>query len=548
MLCRRRPSGARRGKGENMKRDKKKQQKLHDIIGAFCGVALIVLGVVSVVVANMPVTAGVRNSEVPDDAVTVVGKAPGRNADITVEVVMTGEKIYQITVTHHEETRGVGTEAVEKTPANIFEAQSLDIDTIGGATITSAAIKEAVMEAISAGGFDPSVFGGTRIKAEKVAAKIQPASGVTVTYAAQWEDSFPNEYASWERNSEVDELTDYLVDYPMLKTLYEPYGFSKDYKSARGHYYNLEDLLHTQRIGPNSMASCWTCKAPEFTNLVNEEGAEVYSKRFVEFKSQFTEPISCFNCHANAPGHVTVTHTYLIDAVGPDFEKIDAANLACGQCHVEYYFYPGTSATTLPYGDLDTMSPDAILAYYNDGANFPDGQPFTDYTNPRTGVKQIKVQHPELETFLGEGSRHRAKFSCADCHMGQAVSASGETYTSHLLLSPLQNEKLIASECAACHEDLTAEVKAIQAEVEERTYEIGYALEDLTEALAAAVESGEYSETQLEAIRALARDAQYYWDFVFVENSEGAHNSILTHQCLDKAEALTAEAMGMLTA
>ncbi|MBP3218362.1 MAG: ammonia-forming cytochrome c nitrite reductase subunit c552, partial [Lachnospiraceae bacterium] len=49
----------------------------------------------------------------------------------------------------------------------------------------------------------------------------------------------------------------------------------------------------------------------------------------------------------------------------------------------------------------------------------------------------------------------------------------------------------------------------------------------------------------LDAIRALARDAQFYWDFVFVENSEGAHNPALTDECLTKAETLTTEAMGM---
>ena len=75
-----------------------------------------------------------------------------------------------------------------------------------------------------------------------------------------------------------------------------------------------------------------------------------------------------------------------------------------------------------------------------------------------------------------------------------------------------------------------------------RVRESGYDLEELTNKLAAAVEGGEYSEDELNAIRALNRDAQFYWDFVFVENSEGAHNSKLTHACLDKAEALIAQA------
>nr|MCR5088393.1 ammonia-forming cytochrome c nitrite reductase subunit c552 [Oscillospiraceae bacterium] len=166
----------------------------------------------------------------------------------------------------------------------------------------------------------------------------------------------------------------------------------------------------------------------------------------------------------------------------------------------------------------------------------------TDYTNPRTGVKQIKVQHPELETFLGEGSMHRGMYTCADCHMGTVTGESGSTYSNHFLSSPLANEALIANECSKCHKDLVSEVHATQEQVEERTYAIGYALQDLTERLAEAVASGEYSEEELDAIRAVARDAQFYWDFVFVENSEGAHNPTLTNECLDKAQALTDEA------
>ena len=86
---------------------------------------------------------------------------------------------------------------------------------------------------------------------------------------------------------------------------------------------------------------------------------------------------------------------------------------------------------------------------------------------------------------------------------------------------------------------------AIQEEAERRTYAIGYELEALTEKLVLAVESGEYTEEELNAIRDIARDAQFYWDFVFVENSEGAHNSALTKQCLDKAETLLNQAMGL---
>jgi nitrite reductase (cytochrome c-552) len=210
---------------------------------------------------------------------------------------------------------------------------------------------------------------------------------------------------------------------------------------------------------------------------------------------------------------------------------------------VEYYFDPATKATTLPHNSLESMSPDAILNYFNN--LMVDGQPFADYTNPNTGVRQIKVQHPEMETYLGVGSIHKNVFTCADCHMGKATAADGTVYTNHNLTSPLDNPDLIANTCAACHADLVSEVRAVQEQTVARTNEVAWQLVDLTEKLAAAVESGEYSEEELDAIRAVARDAQFYWDFVFVENSEGAHNPALAAQTLDKAAELTAQAMGM---
>ena len=95
------------------------------------------------------------------------------------------------------------------------------------------------------------------------------------------------------------------------------------------------------------------------------------------------------------------------------------------------------------------------------------------------------------------------------------------------------------------HDNLAGQVAEIQKEAERRTYAIGYALEALTEKLVLAAESGSYTEEELNAIRDVLRSAQFYWDFVFVENSEGAHNSALTKQCLDKSEALIEQGMAM---
>ena len=509
-----------------MKVDKKKREKRLNLIGMACGLFVLIVGLVTGILKSLPATAGVKDSEIPASALTLTGTAPGRNGDVTVEIVADEGKIYRIKVVDQKETDGIGSKAVEQLPVDIFQAQSLKVDAVSGATLTSDAIKGAIVNALMDGGLQPGNFGGALVKVEKLAKKVETHSGVTVMHAADWQEKYPNEYNTWTMTRESSEAEDYLEIYPMLRTLYEGYGFAKDYKAARGHYYDVQDIEATGR--PHPMANCWTCKTPDFTNMVNEMGIEAYQLEWTEVQKQITEGISCYTCHANTPGEITVTHTYWIDAVGDDFENIDAANLACGQCHNEYYFAPDTKATTIAHHDLASMAPDQMLAYFNDGSNFSTGEPFADWTNPRTGVKQIKVQHPEFETFL--------------------VDEDGTAFRSHNLMSPLDMPELIENECSKCHADLVSEVKATQAKVEARTYSVGYELEFLTEQLASAVESGKYTDAELDPIRSMARDAQFYWDFVFVENAEGAHNPTLTYQCLDQAEAICNEAINAFRA
>ena len=375
----------------------------------------------------------------------------------------------------------------------------------------------------------------------RTAQVVETGSGITVLSAKDWAEEYPEIYASYLANEENTEIHDYTKDYPMIPVVYEGMAFSKFYGSARGHVYTVEDVTSTGR--PHGLANCFSCKTPDFTAKVNELGDAAYTIKFEDMLAEVNESVSCYNCHANTGSELVVTHTYLSDAMGDDLQNVDPATLSCAQCHVEYYFAPANKATTLPYQNLDTMTPDAILDYYN--RTIVDGQPFADYTNPRSGVRQIKVQHPEFETYMGEGSVHKDTFTCADCHMGEATAADGTTYISHTWISPLDNEALMDGTCAQCHSDLIGEVRAIQEETERRTYAVGYLLEGLTEKLVKAVESEEYTEEELNAIRAVARDAQFYWDFVMVENSEGAHNSKLNAECLDKAETLVNKAMAM---
>ena len=53
------------------------------------------------------------------------------------------------------------------------------------------------------------------------------------------------------------------------------------------------------------------------------------------------------------------------------------------------------------------------------------------------------------------------------------------------------------------------------------------------------------TEDELNEIRSLHRTAQWFFDYDYVENSEGAHNSALARKCLDTAEETIQEAMGL---
>ena len=202
------------------------------------------------------------------------------------------------------------------------------------------------------------------VAAAEPASVVTTGAGVSVVPASDWAETYPDVYASYLKNQENSAVIDHVEEYPMIATVYEGMAFNAYYNSARGHYYTVEDVTSTGR--PHKLANCFTCKTPDFTAAVNNEGVSAYTMPFEDMLAKVNESISCYNCHANEAGSVVVTHTYLAEAMGADFDKVDKGTAACAQCHVEYYFDPETKATTLPYGSLSAMSPDSIYAYYEE--------------------------------------------------------------------------------------------------------------------------------------------------------------------------------------
>ncbi|MBP5168770.1 MAG: ammonia-forming cytochrome c nitrite reductase subunit c552, partial [Oscillospiraceae bacterium] len=86
----------------------------------------------------------------------------------------------------------------------------------------------------------------------------------------------------------------------------------------------------------------------------------------------------------------------------------------------------------------------------------------------------------------------------------------------------------------------------LQDRVTARETEVGNKLSELKDTLAKAVSDARMSEQELDAVRKLHREAQRFFDFCYVENSEGAHNSELSFSCLDISEAKIDEALALL--
>lgn len=101
-----------------------------------------------------------NTTDTPGDVggTTYVGVGKGHNGDVKVEVTFDGGKIVAVKVGEHEETEGVGTLAIERLPEEIKEKQSIAVDTVSGATVTSDAILMAVEDAIKQAGLDVNTF------------------------------------------------------------------------------------------------------------------------------------------------------------------------------------------------------------------------------------------------------------------------------------------------------------------------------------------------------------------------------------------------------
>lgn len=81
-----------------------------------------------------------------------IGRAAGMNGDVVVRVTMDGDTISDVEVLKQAETEGIGTLAIDQLPEQFIglgtEEAINGVDSVSGATITSKALKQAVLNAV----------------------------------------------------------------------------------------------------------------------------------------------------------------------------------------------------------------------------------------------------------------------------------------------------------------------------------------------------------------------------------------------------------------
>ncbi|KAB2953447.1 ammonia-forming cytochrome c nitrite reductase subunit c552 [Heliorestis acidaminivorans] len=361
---------------------------------------------------------------------------------------------------------------------------------------------------------------------------------------AVWGRLYPDHYDSYLQNYMISR-TEYggsdmyskLEREPLLRIIFNGFGFSKEYNEDRGHIYSLEDI---KLIDParKSVGTCITCKTSDFKRIYHDHGENYYTMAITDLLDQSQHPVSCLDCHHPETNELVITRPALIEAFerqGRDITKAtrnEMRSLVCAQCHVEYYFEPETKKLVFPWDQ--GVKADEIYAYFEEIG-------FSDWVHPDSQTPVLKAQHPDWE--LNQGSVHQQNgVSCSDCHMPY-VRVGAMKISSHWWTSPLHN---LQESCGTCHrqsEDYLKErILYTQRRVYDQMMKAQQSVTGAIQSIAQAMDQANVDESKLNEARALHREAQWYVDFISSENSMGFHNPQEALRILADSQRLAGEA------
>lgn len=411
---------------------------------------------------------------------------------------------------------------------------------------------------------------GRKVEAEQTFTKVVDLDETTVDPAI-WGRNFPAQYQTFKQTAQAvptvhggNEIVDkektekdprtkiapsHLTDDPRLKEMWAGYAFATDYRFPRGHAYMLQDqrlTLRTQDFPqPGTCLNCHASMPEVYSKLghgdQNKGFDAVNSMTYKEATSHAKRPIACADCHDPKTMQLRVTRPAFINGIkalkkhegvknfdpNKDATNQEMRTYICAQCHVEYYFKDegdGRKTLTFPWDNGTHI--DQIYKYYED-------RNFVDWTHKKTGQKMLKAQHPEFDIW-SNGIHAKNGVSCADCHMPYERQGAHKV-SNHSLKSPLLDAN---KSCATCHAGNADTVK--KAVVRQQDSFIGSrdrAMDSLVTLIHGMekLKAEDPKSPQLALAGKYQRKASFYLDYIYSENSHGAHAPDYAQEILNKS-------------
>ncbi len=111
---------------------------------------------------------------------TYTATVNGRNGPLTVEVTFSETAITSAKVTDHMETANIGDVPAERIPKLVVENQSLGVDTVAAATITSEAVLSAIADCVEQAGGDVEALKAVPVKSAQAGQTVELSADVIV--------------------------------------------------------------------------------------------------------------------------------------------------------------------------------------------------------------------------------------------------------------------------------------------------------------------------------------------------------------------------------
>jgi nitrite reductase (cytochrome c-552) len=247
---------------------------------------------------------------------------------------------------------------------------------------------------------------------------------------------------------------------------------------------------------------------------------------YVDATQLASHPVACIDCHDPDTMDLRITRPALIEGlaelkasqgvadydVNRDATNQEMRSFVCAQCHVEYYFAGEGKTLTFPWAKGTDI--DDVYQYYTEIG-------FTDFSHALTEAPIVKAQHPEFEAWSA-GVHAANGVTCADCHMNYQRQGA-EKVSNHTVTTPMDD---VNGTCGVCH-TASEQVMRDQVTTIQNRYLVSRdrALDAVTQ-LIAAIELAKTDGTpagQIEAALQYQRQANFYADYGYSENSYGFH-------------------------